>query len=123
METEQNSFENLRVWQLSHQLTVEVYKATKTFPPEEKYSLTDQVKRSSSSVATNIVEGNERQTKKEYIQFLYTSKGSLAETKYHLLLAKDLGYIKILEYNHLIEMSNQIGKMLNSLIKYLKSKI
>jgi four helix bundle protein len=120
---ENNKFENLKVWQLAHKLTLEIYQLTKNFPSEEKYSLVDQIKRSSASVTTNIVEGNERHTKKEYLQFLYTSKGSLAETKYHLLLAKDLGYISAEKYLNLIDTSNQIGKMLSSLIIYLRSNI
>jgi len=67
------------------------------------------------------VEGNERKSKKEYIQFLYTSKGSLAETRYHLLLAKDLEYISEEKYNSLISNAVEISKMLSALIKYLRS--
>jgi four helix bundle protein len=119
----ENKFEQLKVWQLAHQLTLEIYKITKNFPRDEKYSLADQIKRSASSVPTNIVEGNERQTKKEYLQFLYTAKGSLAETKYQLLLAKDLDYISLDKYRQLTDLANQIGKMISSLISYLKSKI
>jgi four helix bundle protein len=116
-------FENLEVWKKAHQFTLIVYKLTRKFPPEEKYSLCDQLKRSAASVPTNIVEGNERNSKKEFIQFLYTSKGSLAESKYHILLSKDLGYINEEEYLQLIELANEIGKMLNGLISYLRSKI
>lgn len=116
-------FENLGVWRKAHEFTLLVYKLTKKFPPEEKFSLCDQLRRSASSVPTNIVEGNERNSKKEYIQFLYTSKGSLAESKYHILLAKDLGYISEGEYTKLIGLANEIGRMLNGLILYLKSKI
>jgi four helix bundle protein len=116
-------FENLDVWKKAHQFTLLVYKITRKFPSEEKYSLCDQLKRSVSSVPANIVEGNERNSKKEYIQFLYTSEGSLAESKYHILLARDLGYISEGEYSKLVGLANEIGKMLNGLISYLKSKI
>lgn len=116
-------FENLDVWKKAHQYTLIVYKITKKFPPEEKFSLADQLKRSASSVPTNIVEGNERNSQKEYIQFLYTSKASLAESKYQLLLAKDLGYTSEGDYALALQLSNEIGKMLNGLINYLKSKI
>ena len=119
----ENSFENLEVWKLSHQLVLSLYKLTKSFPKEEQFRLGDQIRRSVSSVATNIVEGNSRGHKKEYIQFLYLSKGSLDETKYHLLLSKDLGYITTTQYDNLQDQCNSVGKMLNGLVKYLKSKI
>lgn len=119
----ENSFEKLKVWQLSHKLTLEIYRLTDSFPSSEKFSLVDQIRRSASSVPTNIVEGNERKTKKEYVQFLYTSKGSLAETRYHLLLAKDLGYISVEKYNSLISIAIEVSKMLSALIKYLRSAI
>jgi len=117
----ENSFEKLKVWQLSHKLVLEIYKLTESFPSGERFSLVDQIRRSASSVPTNIVEGNERKSKKEYIQFLYTSKGSLAETRYHLLLAKDLEYISEEKYNSLISNAVEISKMLSALIKYLRS--
>jgi len=116
-------FENLEVWKKAHQYTLIVYKLTKKFPLEEKFSLADQLKRSASSVPTNIVEGNERNSQKEYIQFLYTSKASLAESKYQLLLAKDLGYLSDADHTLALQLSNEIGKMLNGIISYLKSRI
>lgn len=119
----QNKFEELKVWRLAHSFVLKIYKIVRNFPSDEKYSLTDQIKRSASSIPTNIVEGNERQSKKEFIQFLFTAKASLAETKYHLLLARDLGYIKTVEYSELMTLSDEIGKMINGLINYLKSKI
>ncbi len=118
-----NRFENLEVWKRAHQFTLLIYKLCKKFPPDEKYSLCDQLKRSASSVPTNIVEGNERQSKKEFIQFLFTSKGSLAESKYHLLLSRDLGYISLDEYLETTELANEVGKMINGLISYLRSSI
>ena len=118
-----NNFEKLEVWKKAHRLVLSIYAITKTFPKEEKYSLVDQLRRSACSVPTNIVEGNERHSKKEYIQFLYTAKASLAETRYHFLLARDLRYISTIQYDSLMNESVEIGKMLNALIKYLKSKI
>ena len=117
-----NKFEELKVWQKAHLLTLNIYKITKKFPSEEKFCLVDQIKRSSSSIPTNIVEGNERKTKNEYIQFLYVAKGSCAETKYHLLLSKDLNYITLSEYEKLNQQLVEISKMLSSLINYLRSK-
>ncbi len=116
-----NKFEDLKVWQEAHGLVVNVYRITKKFPSDERYRLIDQVCRSVSSVAANIVEGNSRQHKTEYLQFLYTAKGSLEETKYHLLLARDLGYIKIFDYENLLNQCNNVGALLGGLIRYIKS--
>jgi four helix bundle protein len=80
---------NLEVWKLAHQLTIDVYKITQTFPKTEQFGLVSQVRRSVSSIPTNIIEGQARQYKKEFIQFLYIAKGSLEETNYHLYLSKD----------------------------------
>ncbi|WP_010136880.1 four helix bundle protein [Ochrovirga pacifica] len=110
----------LEVWKLAHQLTLKVYQVSSTFPNTETYGLISQIRRSASSVPTNILEGQERQYKKEYIQFLYIAKGSLEETNYHLFLAKDLKYISISEYEELYEVCIRIKMMLHKLIKSLK---
>lgn len=117
-----NNFENLDVWKKSHQLVLNIYKVTKSFPSTEKFRLIDQVCRSSSSVCANIVEGNSRRHFKEYLQFINTAYASLEETKYHLLLSRDLGYLKETKYEELIEKATEISRMLNSLRKYLKDK-
>jgi|TARA_B110000902_G_C14121980_1_gene518561 four helix bundle protein len=111
---------NLEVWKLAHQLTLEVYMISKKFPSSELYGLTSQVRRSSSSVPTNIIEGQGRQYKKEFIQFLYIAKGSLEEANYQLFLAKDLSYISNEEYNELNILCTRIKMMLYKLIKSLK---
>ena len=80
----------LEVWKLSHKLTLKVYEVSKQFPSDENFGLTSQMRRSVVSVPTNIIEGQSRQYKKEFIQFLDVAKGSLEETSYHLYLAKDL---------------------------------
>lgn len=118
----ENRFEKLEVWKKSHAFVLNIYRITKIFPMEEKYSLIDQLRRSASSVAANIVEGNERKSKKEYLQFLYTAKSSLAESKYQLILARDLNYLPINEYEVLSNQANEIGKMLHGLIYYLKNE-
>jgi four helix bundle protein len=111
---------NLEVWKLSHQLTIEVYKITQVFPKAEQFGLVSQVRRSASSVPTNIIEGQARQYKKEFIQFLYIAKGSLEETNYHLFLSKDLGYISETDYKLLSEMCTRIKMMLYKLIKSMQ---
>ncbi len=110
----------LEVWKLAHQLTLEIYKVSKQFPKTEVYGLVSQIRRSASSVPTNIVEGNGRQHKKEFIQFLYIAKGSLEEVNYQLFLAKDLKYINEEQYTSLFEMCTRIKMMLYKLIKSLK---
>jgi four helix bundle protein len=110
----------LEVWKLSHQLTLDVYQISKNFPSSENYGLTSQVRRSSSSVPTNIIEGQGRQYKKEFIQFLYIAKGSLDEANYQLFLAKDLKYITEDDYTKLYELCTRIKMMLYKLIGSLK---
>ena len=114
-------FEDLNVWQKSHELVLEVHKVTQQFPTEEKFGLTSQIRRSAVSVAANIAEGSKRQHLKEYILMLHISHGSLAETEYHLLLAKDLKYLSGTKYQALFNLSEEIGRMLNGLIKSLSN--
>jgi len=118
-----NTFDKLQVLQQAHQFVLKIYTLTESFPQIEKHRLTSQICRSSSSVPANIVEGNSRHSKKEFIQFLYQAKGSLAETQYHLMLAKDLKIINLPDYLLLVTQSDEIGKMISGLIKYLKNKI
>ncbi|MET0572215.1 MAG: four helix bundle protein [Pedobacter agri] len=90
---------------------------TRQFPKEELFGLTTQIKRSASSVPTNIVEWQARQYTKEFIQFLFVAKGSLAETHYHLYLAKSLAYLNEETYSTLDAAIFGIKMMLNKLIK------
>lgn len=115
-----NKFESLPIFQSAHDLVLGVYKLTRAFPQEERYGLVSQLRRSSASIAANIVEGNARGHKKEFLEFLYIAKGSLAETNYHLLLARDLGYIKEELYQEIKNKSEEVGKQLVGLIKYWK---
>ena len=110
---------NLEVWKIAHQLTLAVYNVTQNFPNTEQFGLSSQVRRSVSSVPTNIIEGQARQYKKEFIQFLYIAKRSLDETNYHLYLSKDLGYITETDYSFLFELCTRIKMMLYKLIKSL----
>jgi four helix bundle protein len=117
-----DSFTQLEVWQKAHQLVLEIYKETKSFPNAERFRLTDQLCRSASSIAANIAEGKGRNSRKEYIQFLYNARGSLEETKYHLILSRDLGYLCSESFDKLIERYNEVGRMLNGLINSLSLK-
>ena len=116
------TWKDLDVWQRAHALVLKVYEVTYSFPPEERFRLVDQLCRSAASVPANIVEGQSRQTTKEYVQFLYNARGSLEETRYHLLLAKDLGLLKKDGYNTLESGYEIVSKMLNKLIQSLKKR-
>ena len=117
------TYMDLDVWKISHELVVKIYKLTRDFPKDETYGIISQLKSAASSIPANIAEGNGKQYLKEYIQFLYISKSSLNETRYFLLLSKDLGYIRNNKYEEVIEQLNRIEKMLMGLINSLKRKI
>ncbi len=115
-----NSFKDLEVWQLSHQLVLDVYKLIEEFPKQEEYRLTSQLVRAVISIPTNIAEGKGRSTVKEYLHFLIIARGSLEETKYLILLSKDLNYVNTDKYTKLDDQMNLIGKKLNTLINALR---
>lgn len=115
-------WQNLEVWKEAHRLTLEVYHLAQELPDKERFRLSDQMCRSASSVAANIVEGHARHSRREYIQFLYVARGSAEELRYHLLLAKDLGYLEGGRYNKLDKAYIQVSKMLNALISALRGK-
>ncbi len=115
-------WKELEVWRLSHEMVLDVYRLTGSFPDYEKFRLTSQLCRAASSVPANIVEGNARYSRKEYIQFLVTARASLEETRYHSLLARDLRYLGLLDYDQLEAKAERISRMLNSFIRSLRSK-
>jgi four helix bundle protein len=112
-------WKDLLVWQRAHELVLEVYQVTKEFPESERFGLTQQVRRSIVSVAANIVEGKSKKTDKEFLAFLYNSRGSMEETRYHLLLSKDLEYISKEKYESLEKQSSEVSFLLNKLIATL----
>ena len=116
------SWKELEVWRKAHGLVLEIYRLTARFPSAERFRLTDQLCRAAASVAANIVEGQSRQTTKEYIHFLYNARGSLEETRYHLLLAKDLELLDSDVYASLEKEYETVSKMLNGLIQSLRRK-
>jgi four helix bundle protein len=116
------TFRDLKVWQKSHELVLEIYKATKNFPREEKFGLISQIRRSASSVPTNIVEGFKRKSDKEFMHFLNLADSSLEETKYHLILSLDLTYISRDEFDKLEQRCNEVGRMLYGLQQSIKNR-
>lgn len=113
-------YHNMLVWRKAHQYTLDIYKITKKYPKDEIFGIISQLRRASSSVPANIVEGSARKTNKEFCQFLIQARGSLVETQYFLELSKDLEYITENEFNNLINLSIEVAKMLNSLLSKVK---
>lgn len=106
-------FHTLQIWQKSHELTLDVYKATKKyFPKEEMFELTTQIRRASSSIACNIAEGCGRKTNADYSHFLQMSIGSCSEVEYQILLAKVLGYLPQEAFCSLTEEVTTVRKMI-----------
>jgi four helix bundle protein len=116
-------WKDLNVWKKSHKLTKKIYKIIANFPKEEVYGIISQIKRSSVSVPTNIVEGFSRNTTKEYLQFLYNSRGSLEELRYLLFLSVELNFLEKSIYDNLELDCEEISKMLNGLITSLKKNL
>ena len=114
-------FEKLQVWHRAQDIAVETYKLTKKFPSTEKFSLVDQVKRSSSSVSANIAEGFGRQSSKEKVQFYSIAYGSLLETKSHLHLAVKLGYLSTNSTSKVFDEILICQKQLTTLMKVIKT--
>jgi len=110
-------YRNLKVWQKAMDCTEAVYKATKSFPKEEAFGLVSQMRRSVISIAANIAEGSGRNHSKEFIHFLSIANGSLRETETHVLIAQRLGYLTDDKTSFLLNMTEEIGKMMNRLIQ------
>ena len=101
---------------MADDLTVAIYERTRSFPKEETYGLTSQLRRASYSVPANIVEGSSREGKKDYLHFLYIARGSLSETQYFIHLAQRLGYLPPEEAEKLHSQTKQAFGCLHGLI-------
>jgi len=115
-------YKELQVWQKPVALVTEVYIMTRSFPADEKFGLTAQTRRAITSVPANIAEGWGRGTTKEYVQFLVVARGSLLELETHMIVSRNLGYIKQPDLETAQRKIGEIGKMLNSLIHSLRSR-
>lgn len=115
------SFTDLIVWQEGHKLVILLYQITGTFPKQERYSLIDQMRRAAVSVTSNIAEGFGRQTYKEKIQFYYLAQGSLTELKNQIFIAKDIHYLKVSEFNLLMDHASHVHQLLQGLISKSKT--
>lgn len=110
-------FKELRVWSKAHELTVSIYVITRSFPKDEMYGLTSQVRRSASSIGANIAEGCGRHSDGEMTRFLQIARGSASETEYHLLLAKDLGLLSVAEFRKAEHKLLEVQRMLTALVQ------
>lgn len=115
------SHKDLEVWKKSVSLVTEVYQATSLFPKEEIYAITSQIRRSAVSIPSNIAEGAARQTNKEFIRFLFIASGSCAELDTQMLIAHQLQYLDEDTYKELCPKVEEVGKMINGLIKYRRT--
>jgi four helix bundle protein len=114
-------FKRLEVWRRGHRLTLAVYKATATFPREELYGLTSQTRRSSAAISANVAEGCGRGSNADLARFLQMAFGSASELENHLLLARDLLFLRPADHKRLSEEVIEIQLMLSSFIKSLEA--
>ena len=116
------SFKDLVVWQRSIDLTADVYRFTSTFPDSERVGLTNQMRRASVSIASNIAEGYGRATKGEYVQFLGHARGSCSELETQIVIAKKLGFGAVLNLDSTESHCNDVSRLLGALMKSIRLK-
>lgn len=116
-------YEDLIVWQKAMDLVAEIYRIVKLLPKEEIYVLSDQMKRAAVSIPSNIAEGQERNTTKDFINHLYIAKGSKGELETQLLICVRLQYLTQDQIGAALDLLIEIGKMLNALIQSLSAKL
>ncbi len=114
-------FKKLRVWEKAHLLAICIYTESRTFPADEKFGATSQLRRAATSIAANIAEGCGKQNKNDKAKYFNISLGSANETEYFLILSKDLGYLNPETSEQLIDQINQIKAMLIRLIDKVKT--
>src|SRR3954470_15001737 len=113
----EEGFRQLRVWQGAKELAVLIYRSTESGPLSRDFGLKDQLRRAAVSIPSNIAEGDERDTNRDSVRFLYIAKGSLAELRTQLEIAHDIGLLESQDYTQLKVTCAEIGRMLGSLIK------
>lgn len=115
-------YRRLIVWQKSHELTLSLYRLTRTFPDHEKYGLISQMRRCAVSIPSNIAEGSGRETGKDFARFCQIAMGSACELNYQCLLSHELGYISDNDYRHVSEAINEVQKLLTAFGNSLNPK-
>jgi len=117
------SFRDLLAWQKAMALVTEVYRVTASFPRSEMYGLTRQVREAACSVPSNIAEGKGRQTKRDYVQFLYRARGSLFETYTQVEIGRNLQFISEEVFDAIYAQASEVGRVLNGLIRNVQTQI
>ena len=115
------SFEELPVWEDSRKFANKIYNLTKKFPNKENFGLTSQITRAAVSVGSNIAEGFDRFSKKDFVRFLIIARGSISEVQNDLYIALDLKYINKNDFVEIYALAKESGKQINGFIKYLRS--
>jgi four helix bundle protein len=116
-------FTDLRVWKQAHELTLLIYKLSETFPRSERFGIISQIRRSASAVPANIAEGFGRRTTRELLRCMQIARGELEETRYFLILARDLGHVQSAEFDRATAACDSVGKLINALGSSLKKRL
>jgi four helix bundle protein len=115
------NFRDLKVWNKSHAVTLDIYAVTKKFPASERYGLTSQMRRAAASVPSNIAEGCVRSSDADFARFLHVALGSASELEYFALLARDLDMLPVAEYERVLASTQEVERMLTALLVRLKA--
>jgi four helix bundle protein len=118
-----NRFSDLTVWQKAHELTLATYRLTEKFPRSEQYGIVSQLRRSSAAVSANIAEGFGRRPTKELLRCLQISRGELEETRYFLILSRDLQHISSNDFENMNGQCDSVGQLINALGRSLKNHL
>ncbi len=116
------NFRKIKVWEKAHLLTLAVYQATTEFPTEERFGLTNQARRAAASIPANIAEGCRRDGEAELARFFQIAAGSASELEYHLLLARDLGFLPDERHASLTEGVSEVKRMIYAFVQSLKAQ-
>lgn len=116
------NFNNIVAWQKSDDLAVAIYEATRTFPKEEVYALTSQIRRAAYSVPANIAEGSSRSSQKDYLHFLFIARGSMSEVAYFIHLSHRLGYFEEEPHSRLAKQADEASRVLTGLIRSVEKE-
>lgn len=115
-------FEKLEVWNESIAFTREVYRVTRSFPADERFGLTSQLRRSAVSIAANLAEGSGRTSRKDFLRFVEMSYGSLMESVSHFAIALQETFITAEQHTHLYDQAERVGRMLSGLRRHLRNE-
>ncbi len=117
------SFQELDAWKKAHELVLAVYRLTRAFPQDERFGVIAQLRRCASSVAANIAEGFGRRSTKDFVRYLEIASGSLEETRYFLILSRDLEYLESKDYSRLNDKCDEVGRLLGGLAQSLRKRL